>query len=346
MKVWIRMLLLTVLLVLPVSAMEFTAPSVPESARSRMPQEQSVFAEALLELVRKTIMEVSPHLREAASSGCRAVGILLLVSVFHSFGEAVKGPLNLVGAGALTATLLESTNAMLVLARDTVEQLSSYGKLLLPVMTGAMAAQGGITASAGLYMGTAFFDAVLGSLLLKLFVPLTGLFLALAVAGAASGEGVLKRLRELIRNGISWSLKTLLTVFTTYMSITGVVSGTTDAAALKATKMTISTMVPMVGGILSDASEAVLVGAGIMKNAAGIYGILALLAVFVHPFVRIGSHYLVLKIAAAIGSVFDSKGLNTLLEDFSSAMGMMLAVTGAMCLLQLISTVCFLKGVL
>lgn len=81
----------------------------------------------------------------------------------------------------------------------------------------------------------------------------------------------------MVKNVVSWSLKTILTVFTTYMTVTGVVSGTTDAAALKATKVTISSVVPVVGGILSDASEAVLVSAGLMKNAAGIYGILAVL---------------------------------------------------------------------
>ena len=129
------------------------------------------------------------------------------------------------------------------------------------------------------------------------------------------------------------------------MSITGVVSGTTDAAALKAAKMTISSVVPVVGGILSDASESVLVSAGLMKNAAGIYGILAILAVFLEPFLRIGAHYLILKLTAALCGVFGSKQMTELIGDFSSAMGLLLAMTGATCLLLLISTVCFMKGV-
>ncbi len=297
---------------------------------------------------------------------------------------------NLAGTGVLAAAMLGSTKAMIRLGTDTVRQLSDYGKLLFPVMTSALAAQGGVTSSAALYAGTALLDAVLSSLISSLLIPMVYLFLALAIANSALGEDLLKRLRDLIRSTLSWCLKILLTVFTTYMSITGVVSGTTDAAALKAAKLTISSVVPVVGGILADAkilltvfttymsitgvvsgttdaaalkaakltissvvpvvggiladaSESVLVGAELVKNAAGIYGILAILAVFLEPFLRIGVHYLLLKATAAICSVFGSGA--GLIEDFSAAMGLLLAMTGAVCLMMLISTVCFLKGV-
>ena len=88
-----------------------------------------------------------------------------------------------------------------------------------------------------------------------------------------------------------------------------------------------------------------LVSAGVMKNAAGIYGILAVLAVFLEPFLRIGIHYLMLKATASVCAIFGSGRMTGLIEDFSSAMGLLLAMTGATCLLLLISTVCFMKGV-
>mgnify|MGYP002515797746 CR=1 FL=1 len=212
-------------------------------------------------------------------------------------------------------------------------------------MTTALAAQGGISASTSLYIGTSTFNAFIGSLIADVLVPMVYLFLALSAANSAVGEDILKKLGVLIKNAISWSLKTLLIVFTTYMSISGVICGTTDAVALKATKMTISTVVPVVGGILSDASETVLVSAALVKNAAGIYGILAILAVFLLPFLTIGVHYLFLKFTAALCSLLGVRQLTELTGDFSTAMGLLLAMTGSVCLLLLISTVCFLRGV-
>ena len=136
----------------------------------------------------------------------------------------------------------------------------------------------------------------------------------------------------------------MLYVYTGYITVTGVVSGTTDASLLKAAKLTISGAVPVVGGILSDASEAVLVGAAAVKNAAGIYGLLAVLSLWIGPFLRIGVHYLLVKAVGAVSGVFGVEGASNVIDAFSAAMGLLLAMTGAVCLMLIISTICFLRG--
>lgn len=345
MKHLIPMLLLILSLATPASALEITAPEVPKSGAELMPESTESFADALAELLRRGVQLIRPDLAEASKVSLSIISAVMIVALLRSITGSVKAVADLAGTAAVAAILLTNTNSMIQLGAQTVQELSNYGKLLYPVMTTAMAAQGGVTASAALYTGTAIFDVVISSLISNLLVPMVYLFLALAAANSALGEDLLKKIRDFIKNAVSWCLKTILTIFTTYMSITGVVSGTTDAAVLKATKVTISSVVPVVGGILSDASEAVLVSAGLMKNAAGIYGILAILAVFLEPFLRIGIHYLLLKATAALCGMFGSKGMTGLIEDFSTAMGLLLAMTGSVCLLLLISTVCFMKGV-
>ena len=332
-------------LILPVSAAEFTAPEVPESGRELMPEETESFGEGLLEMLGKALTAVEPELQEAGRACVSVTAAVLLVSLLESFSDPVSASAELAGTAAVSGVLLMASHTLIRLGADTVTEISEYGKLLLPVMTAALAAQGGLTASTALFTGTAAFSALLSSLIAKLLVPMIYLFLALAAAHSALGEGLLKQLRDLTKGAVSWSLRLILTVFTTYMAITGVVSGTTDAAALKAAKLTVSTVVPVVGGILSDASEAILVGAGVVKNAAGLYGIFAVLAVCLRPFLRIGCHYLLMKATAGICSVIGSKRLAELVGDFSAAMGLLLAMTGSACLMLLISTVCFMKGV-
>ena len=328
-------------LAVPASAVEFTAPQVPEKGAELMPEDTGSFAAGLTELLRDAVWGLRPDLKEASKVSLGVIAAVMMVSLLQSFSGSVKTVANLVGATAIAAGLLLSANSLIRLGSQTVTEISEYGKLLLPVMT----AQGGAASSTALYAGTAVFDSVLSSLISRMLGPMVYLFLALSAANGAIGENILGKLRDLVKNVVSWSLKTILTVFTTYMTVTGVVSGTTDAAALKATKVTISSVVPVVGGILSDASEAVLVSAGLMKNAAGIYGILAVMAVFLSPFLKIGVHYLILKLTAAVCGIFGEKGLTELIGDFSTAMGLLLAMTGSECLLLLISTVCFLKGV-
>lgn len=342
MKLVLFVLLLS-LCVMPVSALDISAPTVPEAGAEYMPRADG-FGEGLWEMLQAVLPRLRPDLAEAAEVCLALVAATFLVSVLQSFSGTAKEVSDFACAVSVAAILLLSTNSMIGLGARTVTEMSEYGKLLLPVMTAALAAQGGITSSAALYGGTSLFIAVLGSLISSLLIPLVYLFLALASANCAMGEDILKKMRDFIKWLIGWCLKTILTVFTTYMGITGVITGTTDAAALKATKMTISSFVPVVGGILSEASEAVLISAGMAKNAAGIYGIFAVLALFLEPFLRIGAHYIMLKLTAAVCSVFGTKRATDLIGDFSSAMGFLLAMTGSICLLLLISTVCFLKG--
>ena len=345
MKKLILLLAILSCLSVPASAIEVTAPLVPESGEELMPKRAETFAQGLTELLQDAMKRLLPDLAQASKSCTAIAAIVLCVSILQSFSGSVRSTAELNGCIASATLLLGGTNSLVNLGTQTVTELSEYGKLLLPVMTTALAAQGGVTASTAIYAGTAVFDNVLCTLISRLMVPLVYLFLALAVANSAVGEELLKKSRDFIKWLMTWCLKIILYVFTGYMGITGVVSGTTDAAALKAAKITISGAVPVVGGILSDASEAVLVSAGLVKNTAGIYGILAILAVFLGPFLKIGAHYLMLKLTAAVCGLFGSKRITELIGDFSSAMGLVLAMTGAVCLLQLISAVCFLKGV-
>lgn len=341
----IILLIMVILLAVPVSAVEFTAPEAPESAREFLPDESQSFGEGVMEILRRVIPYIQPSFAEASRVCLSLMAIVLLISLLQSLPGGVKQVTELAGAVAIGVLLLQASNSLIRLGTEAVTELSEYGKLLLPVMTAAMAAQGGTTASAALYTGTALFDALLSAAISQLIVPMIYIFLCLAVANSAIGEEMLKKLRDLIKWLMTWCLKIILYLFTGYMGITGVVSGSADAAAVKAAKLTISGMVPVVGGILSDASEAVLVGAGVMKNAAGVYGLLAILAVWIGPFVQIGVQYLLLKLTAAVCGIFGSKGITELIQDFAAAMGMLLAMTGAVCLLLLISTVCFMKEV-
>lgn len=342
--------LLLFLLVLPkltvsACAMEITAPEVPSAALDVMPDNTDSFGTAVLELIQNVIAILRPDFVAACRTSLIVITAVILISLIIPLSGKVKKTVLLAGTGWISSILLSDTYAMVRLASDTISELSAYGKLLIPVMTAAMSAQGGIRKSASLYTGTVAFDMLLSSLISEILIPMVYIFLALAIGNCASGEDALKKLRDFLKALVSWGLKTLLTVFTTYLSISGVVSGTTDAAALKATRVSISSFVPVVGGILSDASEAVLVSAGLMKNAAGIYGIIAILALFLEPFLKIGIQYLIIKVTAGLCGILGSKEICSLIDDFSTAMGFLLAMTGSMCLLLLISTVCFLKGV-
>lgn len=340
MKQVILLVMMILTLTVPASALDLTAPTVPQVE----PGGPQSFTEDLLEILRDGVERFRPDLKEAAGACVTILAVGMALSMLSAMPGRPRGAVELAGTVLAAAVLLGPARSLIGLGVETVTELSEYEKLLLPVLTAALAAQGGVNASAALYAGTAAFNAILSGLVTGVLIPAVWVYLALAVGYGATGDGMLKKIRDLVRSAAVWGLKTILYVYTGYISITGVVSGATDASLLKAAKLTISGAVPVVGGILSDASEAVLASAAAVKNAAGIYGLLAITAMWLGPFLRIGVHYLMLKAAGAVSGVFGVGSLSGVVEDFAGAMGLLLAMTGAVCLMLIISTICFLKG--
>ena len=345
MRKCILLLCILLLLLLPVNAMDYTAPEPPQDALELMPSTSNSFASDMVTVVLNAIETLQPWLMDCVKICAGIFGTVMLVSISKTLPGSGSNLAEFAGIISIAALLLQNTRSMILLATDTIQQLSQYGKLLLPVMAMAMASQGQVSTSAGLYAGTAVMNAVLCDGIVKILVPVLYVYLVLSLGAAATEQTMLKSLKENTQNGLTWILKTILFLFTGYMTITGVVSGSTDAVAMKATRLSISGMIPVVGSFLADAAEAVIVGAGVMKNAVGVYGMIAILAIFASPFFKMGILYLLLKLTASVCDIFETKQVSELLKSFTSAMGLLLAMVGSVCVMLLISGVCFLKGV-
>ena len=99
------------------------------------------------------------------------------------------------------------------------------------------------------------------------------------------------RLQSLCRL-LRWTITTVLTAavlcYTGYLTIVGSAASAADATAMKAAQMAVSGMVPVVGGILSSATESVFAGASVLRNSIGLFGVLGVLGFCAVPFLRLG----------------------------------------------------------
>lgn len=344
MRKFTLMILLLFLFPVSVQAVEILPADPPESALEYMPDSTGDFGQDLWYVIRSAFLAIRPDIQEAFQICVGIFAAALLLSILKIQDGLGKSAAEVAGVVVIACLLFRSTNSMIALGVDTVNQISEYGKLLLPVMAAALAAQGGVGASTALYTGTAILDTVLSWILSSFLVPAVYVYLVFGILNSATGDGLVKQLRDFVKWIMVWCLKIILYVFTGYLSITGVVCGTTDQATLKATKLTISSTVPVVGGILSDASEALLASIHLAKNSAGVFGILALVAILVGPFLMIAAHAVLLRLSAGACAVFGDKWAGELIGCFSFAMTFLLSMTGVACFLQMISLVCFMKG--
>lgn len=340
-------LTIAILLLIPcpkVGGEAFTPPSVPVEIEGRMPESQDDFGQGIRSMLHKILPEAMMEFRQALKTGLSVFCCSLLTAIMLGAGCSAAVA-EAVGAVCISAMMLQSSGALVGLAVQTVSEVSEYSKLLFPVMAAAASARGAVTSASAISIGTSALTAFLNSFLRRMMIPAIYLFLTASVANCALGTNSLKQIRDTIKKFSAWFLKAVLTGFLTYMSITGAVAGSTDKTALKAAKAAISTVVPVIGKTLADASEALLLSADIARNSIGIYGIFAFFGICILPFARIGAHYLVLKGIAALCSIVGSKRQTALVDDFAEAMGLLLGMTGVMCALSVIGVACFLKGV-
>ncbi len=285
-------------------------------------------------------------LRAAVGTAAQLLAIVLLCALVGHFApDAPVDAVTLAGVLAVTAACAGSLHSLLRLGSETLDQVRVFANVLLPAMTAATAATGAVSGAAALSGATVLFSDLLINLTDRLLLPLVYAYLALRAADAAVGGESLGRLAGLVSWIITNSLKWLVLGYVAYVSVTGVISGSADSAKIRAAKLALSGAVPVVGSIIADASETVLVGAAVLRTGLGVFGMLVVLGICAYPFLRIGAQYLILKLSAALSAAIGEKRLVGVIDAVSSCMGFLLALTGAQALMLLVSCVCAMKAV-
>ncbi len=281
-----------------------------------------------------------------AGSVKSAAVILVIAVLCATVNAAFEGGAKyavLAGVLAISAVSVSSVTTFIGLGARTLEELNTFSRMLLPTLTAAATASGAVTSAAAKYAATALFMDVMMTVSQKVIVPLIYAFTATSIAEAALGGSGLAGASSLLK----WLARTVMSVmmllFVAYLTLTGVISGTTDAVATKTLKTAFNTILPVVGGIIADASETVLAGASILRNAVGIFGLIAVIATCLLPFLRLGVNYILYKAVAGLsGSVSDGR-ITKLVNAVSAAFGMMMGLVGACALMLFVAIISVIK---
>ena len=343
------LLLLLALLAVPARGAELPRElehALPESARDLLDREDygdtAALTGGLGTILHKLSGQAGQILRERARGAAAILLVVVLCGAVEGFYRGTGSGkvltfLPMVGALSVTAAAAGSLDQLIGLGGSTINDLASFSRVLLPTLAAATAASGAVTAASVQQVATVWFSDLLVHLIDQLLLPMVYLYIGALTAAACLPENRLGAIAEVLKKGIVWTLSTLLLGFTLYLSIVRVISGSADAAAVKVAKAAISGAVPVVGGIIAEASETVLAGAGLLKNTVGVFGTLAILAACAVPFLQLGIQYLLYKLTAFLAAAVGPPQLCKLIDGLGGAFGLVLGMTGSCALLLLIS---------
>ena len=295
----------------------------------------------LLDAAEKMVTYLYEGLRAAVSL---SVTVILCQTIDSFSTKRSRIAVRCGGALSVSAVCLNQLNSMIGIGKHAIMELAEFSMTLNPVMAAAASAAGASASSGINYVVSVFFVQFLLKTSTGVLIPLLFCYLALSLADTLMENNRLKQFRDFIGCGTELVLKGSVYCFTGCLAVTGILAGSVDSAKLKATKTAMSAMIPVVGGIVSNAAQTVLASAALLKNAVGTYGMLVIIALFLSPFLHLAVYWLYFKIVSILSGVLCSP-LTMLLESMGRMLGYLMGMTGSGALMCLISCCCYLKAV-
>ena len=277
-------------------------------------------------------------LASAARNAALLLAVVFLAALCASMSAsgACAKVTQMTGAVAVAALSVTHVTSCITAGSNALTTLRDFSKILLPSMCAAAAASGAAT--------SLFLDILL-SAETAVLLPMLYTYAGTVICGAALEQDVLTALSGLLRKALRLLLIGFAGVFTLYLSLTGILTGSADAAAAKAVKTAVSAALPVVGSIVADAAATVTASAAILRGGIGIIGVMSVAAVCVTPYLQLAVHYALYKLAAGIAESFADKRVGRLIGGFADVYGFLLGMVGVASLILFLSIVSSMKAV-
>ncbi|WP_353095889.1 stage III sporulation protein AE [Tissierella praeacuta] len=214
----------------------------------------------------------------------------------------------------LIAILVISSFAQIMdLVKETVDNMVGFMQVILPILLTLLTAASGPNTKMLFHPMILMTVNLIGMLIKSIILPLIYCSFIISIISNISNRMEFSKLSELGRQVITFIISGALTLFIGIITIYGL--GTKmDGLTIRTAKFAVDKFIPIVGGFLSDAVEAVVGCSAILKNGLGVIGLLVLLFICILPVIKILVLLFTYKIIAV---VIQPIGSNNLVEFFN-----------------------------
>ena len=182
--------------------------------------------------------------------------------------------------------VISSFNQVMDLAKGTIDKMVGFMQAILPVLLTLLTAASGPNTKILFHPMIIMTVNLIGILIKTIILPLIFFSFIISIISNISSRAEFSKLSELGRQVITLIITGALTLFIGIITIYGL--GTKiDGITIRTAKFAIDKFIPIVGGFLSDAVDAVVGCSAILKNGLGFIGLLVLLFICILPVIKI-----------------------------------------------------------
>lgn len=305
---------------------------------------QHSFAQLELSDVLNTLLSLLQENTAAPMGALLSIlAVVVLSAMFGGLqGLADRSPLrqtyHTVSVLAAAGLLLTSFETLLRTVQAAVESVNVFMLSFVPVY-GVIVASGGSPTAAVSYQTTLLAAAQLFTQGVRVAVlPILLVSLALGCVGTVADGFCLNTFSTTFYKFVLWGLGLFCAVFSGVLSVQQMVAAAGDSVSSRAVKFSLASLVPVVGGVLSEAYSTVMGCAGLLRSTVGGFGVVSTLAIVLPPLLSCISWSLCLSLGGNTAALFKLDALEKLCRCVGGAVRVLIAVLAVLGLMMIVST--------
>lgn len=290
-------------------------------------------ADFLKSMLRAAIDDFFPHVLSFMKEAAIPIIACLFLKIVLSGRQQVSHAANYCCRLAMLAVLARQFLILQAITGELIIKIVGATEAMVPILISALTLSGS-------HQSAIVMTPVSSLCTLIMQRILSGWGLALCAGGAVMGLAAnlpstikMGRLSALIRQLHRWLIGLLMTGFMGYLTIQGKLASGRDSVAVRTARFAIESIVPVVGGSVSDSLETLLSTAGVLRGAVGATGMLVLLNMCLSPIFRLALMMFSFRLMAAIAEPTGNEAMVGMPEEIGKATEMLLVTSVAAMLL-------------
>lgn len=280
------------------------------------------------------------------------IGSIIVIIVIHSILKSVSDGLENEGISKVSyfvqyilivTLIMKSFSEIVMNIKDTTQSLVGYSYSLIPLLISLMMFTGNLVSAGAVQPILLLMITFIGTFISNFLLPMVLIGTALGIISKISDKVQIDKLAKTFKSSTVWILGLVLTVFTGVLSLESSLTGKVDGITTKATKTIVTNAIPVVGKILSDASETVLGSGIVLRNAVGLVGVIVIIGICAMPIIKLGVLTAFYQILSAICEPIADKKIINIIEQMRDTFKVLLGMVSAISIMLIIGVTIVIK---
>ena len=283
----------------------------------------STFIEYLVGLFLDDVVLFLPYI-------CMIISIAIIysmVSVSHSGkNKTLNDVIHFVCFSAVVVMVIVWVSTLLLLTTNTLSGVKRQMDIIFPLLLTVMTALGG-SVSVGVYQpAMAILSGTVISFFISILMPIFTFGIIFTIVSNLARNVKFNKFADFFNSSFKWLMGIVLMLFSSFISIQGLMAGSVDSISLKTAKYTIKSAVPIIGGFLSDGISLIMVSGVLIKNAVGVGGLLLLFCTMLLPIIKIIVFSFLMKLASAILEPIADNRITSFVSSVAKSLQLLIAL--------------------